>query len=479
MDLGLIKHKIKKHKLVFLIAFFSAYMFEYMVTLTFIDQRNIVVSASFWQLALHYIDYVLVTLGFLTFAFLRRLFHDEKARIMLMVIPNTVYFISVIALYFLKSVIAYSAMAMLAAFSLGVLGGMVYFCMSLALSQTRYMGKVMAIGASAAVVFQYVLQEYLDIMFGIPVVLVLGFSATLWLAVKKPWAWLGEDCLPYQRESDRSRKDIRKRLLILSLTVIALSVIGTFYDTQMMRLNVQTNYQEFNYYSWPRLFIAVGYILIGFIGDIKKQKYVPIATLCMAMFAVFNPILFGELEDYHFNMCLYYICLGANIVYFNLMFWNIAQETKNPELWAGMGRVISGLSDAALAAACVADLPLNMVIGIDILMFVALVIALAAGGYLLIGSKAEKDKENAERGGEAALSPQERLKLYARHCSLTPRETEVLEKLLTTEDDLQEIADSMYISRRMVQRYVSSIYEKSETKTRLGLYQSYINFTAQ
>lgn len=478
MEFGLIKHKIKKHRLIFLIVFFSIYMFEYMVTLTFIDQRNIGVSNSAWQLALHYMDYVLAAMGFLAFALLRKIFPHEKARIRLLVIPNLVYFISVISLYFIKAPIAYSLMAMLAAFSLGALGGMVYFCMSLALSQTPYIGRVMAIGASIAVVLQYLLQEHLDIMLGIPVMLVLGFSATLWLAVKKPWEWLGEDCLPYDKESAESIKDIRKRLLILSLTVVALSVIGTFYDTQMTRLNVQTNYQEFNYFSWPRLFVIAGYVLIGFIGDIKKQKYVPLATLCMAMFAVFNPILFAELEDYHFNMCLYYICLGANIAYFNLMFWNIAQKTDHPELWAGIGRVISGLADAILAAACIADLPLNLIIGIDILMFVVLVLSLAAGGYLLIGRKTGGDEKDAGLSEKPELSPQQRLELYAQHCSLTPRETEVLERLMTTDDDLQRIADSLYISRRMVQRYVSSIYEKTETKTRLGLFQSYMNFTA-
>jgi DNA-binding CsgD family transcriptional regulator len=478
MEFGLIKHKIKKHRLIFLIVFFSIYMFEYMVTLTFIDQRNIGVSNSAWQLALHYMDYVLAAMGFLAFALLRKIFPHEKARIRLLVIPNLVYFISVISLYFIKAPIAYSLMAMLAAFSLGALGGMVYFCMSLALSQTPYIGKVMAIGASIAIVLQYLLQEYLDIMLGIPVMLVLGFSATLWLAVKKPWEWLGEDCLPYDKESVESKKDIRNSLLILSLTVIALSVIGTFYDTQMMRLNIQTNYQQFNYYSWPRLFVIAGYVLIGFIGDIKKQKYVPLATLCMAMFAVFNPILFAELEDYHFNMCLYYICLGANIAYFNLMFWNIAQKTDHPELWAGMGRVISGLAEAILAAACIADLPLNLIIGIDILMFVVLVLSLAAGGYLLLGRKTGGDEKDTGLSEKPELSPQQRLELYAQHCSLTPRETEVLVKLLTTDDDLQRIADSLYISRRMVQRYVSSIYEKTETKTRLGLFQSYMNFTA-
>ena len=62
-------------------------------------------------------------------------------------------------------------------------------------------------------------------------------------------------------------------------------------------------------------------------------------------------------------------------------------------------------------------------------------------------------------------------------CAFTPREREVFEKLMTTEDDLQCIADSLYISRRMVQRYVTSIYEKTETKTRLGLFQRYMNFS--
>lgn len=473
MDLVLFKHKIKKHKIIFLIVFFSAYMFEYMVTLSFIDQRNISVSDSSWQLALHYIDYILVAAGFVFFSLQRKIFKSEKARLRMLVIPNIVYFVSVLALYFMNWVVTYSVMAMLAAFSLGVLGGTVYFCMSLALAQTHYIGKVMAIGASIAVLFQYLLQEHLDIMFGLPIVLVLGFAVTLWLAVKKPWSWLGEDCLPYEKESLKTKSDIRKRLIILSLTVVALSVIGTFYDTQMMRLNVQTNYQEFNYYAWPRLFIIASYVLIGFIGDIKKQKYVPIATLCMAMFAVFNPILFGEVGNYYLNMCLYYVCLGANISYFNLMFWNIAQETKYPELWAGMGRVISGLADSVLAAACIADLPLNLIITIDILMFVVLVLSFAVGGYLHFGNKTEKSKESLS---DSALSPQERLSLYAQSCSLTPRETEVLEKLLTTEDGVQEIADSLYISRRMLQRYIASIYEKTETKSRIGLFQSYTSF---
>ena len=238
MELGLLKEKIKKHRIVFLAAFFGIYMFEYMVTLTFIDQGNIDISTPAWQLTLHYADYLLVVAGFGSFALLRRIIKEERARIRLLVIPNLVYAVSVVGLYFLKSPAGYSAMAMLASFSLGTLGGMVYFCVSMALAQTPYMGRVMAAGACGAVLLQYLLQEYLDIMFGIPLMLALGFSATLWLAVNKPWAWLGEDCLPYQKESRESKRDLRKELCILSLTVVVLSVIGTFYDTQMTRLNM-------------------------------------------------------------------------------------------------------------------------------------------------------------------------------------------------------------------------------------------------
>ncbi len=159
------------------------------------------------------------------------------------------------------------------------------------------------------------------------------------------------------------------------------------------------------------------------------------------------------------------------------MFLDFAPKSKFPELWAGMGRIVRSFS---VAATVLPALKVYDTVGST---------ALAAGcclgsiGILLVllpyisrvAATSEQDKKTSE---QQELSPQERLKLYAQRCSLTPRETEVLEMLLSTDDDLQRIADNLYISRRMVQRYVSSIYEKTETKTRLGLYRSYMNFTA-
>ena len=96
-----------------------------------------------------------------------------------------------------------------------------------------------------------------------------------------------------------------------------------------------------------------------------------------------------------------------------------------------------------------------------------------------MGHKRENWENDIKPVGELPISPQERLRLYARCCSLTPRETEVLEKLLLTEEGVQEIADGLFISRRVLQRYISSIYEKTGTKSRIGLFQNYTKYIAE
>lgn len=68
---------------------------------------------------------------------------------------------------------------------------------------------------------------------------------------------------------------------------------------------------------------------------------------------------------------------------------------------------------------------------------------------------------------------------FAESFSLTPRETEVLERLLSTEDGVQEIADSLFISRRVLQRYIASVYEKTGTKSRIGLFQIFTKYISE
>ena len=91
----------------------------------------------------------------------------------------------------------------------------------------------------------------------------------------------------------------------------------------------------------------------------------------------------------------------------------------------------------------------------------------------LFPQQASEEKASEEN---EPLSQEQIMKNYSEHYGFTPRETEVFEKLITTEDGVQEIADSLYVSRRVLQRYIAAIYEKTNTKSRIGLFQSLSKF---
>ncbi|MDY5243190.1 MAG: helix-turn-helix transcriptional regulator, partial [Eubacterium sp.] len=64
---------------------------------------------------------------------------------------------------------------------------------------------------------------------------------------------------------------------------------------------------------------------------------------------------------------------------------------------------------------------------------------------------------------------EEKFKIINEDYSFTPREAEVFKLLVTTDNDLQTIADEMYISKRTLERHISSIYKKTQAKSRIGL----------
>ena len=69
----------------------------------------------------------------------------------------------------------------------------------------------------------------------------------------------------------------------------------------------------------------------------------------------------------------------------------------------------------------------------------------------------------------------EKFKIINEDYSFTPREAEVFKLLVTTDNDLQTIADEMYISKRTLERHISSIYKKTQAKSRIGLLSIFNN----
>lgn len=75
----------------------------------------------------------------------------------------------------------------------------------------------------------------------------------------------------------------------------------------------------------------------------------------------------------------------------------------------------------------------------------------------------------APSADDAAIDPEAHLADFAGRFSLTPREIEVLATVTADERPLKHVAADMGISLRVLQRHLTSLYQKTGTQSRVGL----------
>ena len=84
--------------------------------------------------------------------------------------------------------------------------------------------------------------------------------------------------------------------------------------------------------------------------------------------------------------------------------------------------------------------------------------------------------ESRENVREPARDEVRRMEAFAEDFSLTEREKEVLRVLLVSEENVQDIAEQLLISRAALYRHIASLNEKTGTKSRIGLVQFYYTY---
>lgn len=88
----------------------------------------------------------------------------------------------------------------------------------------------------------------------------------------------------------------------------------------------------------------------------------------------------------------------------------------------------------------------------------------------------EKAPASEEAKSREVPDSRRRMQRFAECFGLTEREQEVLQILLLSDDGMQEIADSLFVSRAMLYRHVAALNEKTGTRSRIGLIQFYYNW---
>jgi DNA-binding CsgD family transcriptional regulator len=247
-------------------------------------------------------------------------------------------------------------------------------------------------------------------------------------------------------------------VIFAAVITIALLLFTGYYNRYIHHLQIASGYTDYNVYSWPRLLMIPTVIAFGFVGDIKKGRFLPLVTVCVSAIALLNTSLLGR-ETYLLNMSLYYVALTASIAYYHLTFLRLAPNTKHPALWACMGRVLDSAAVILSFVFRFDQLSQTMVLVIDIVCLAVVVVMISLrGGFDL-----------ASRSGEQKPERSDPFVLIRDEFGITPSELRVLRELVLTDDKQDVIAQRLSISVSTLRHHVTSIYKKTGAQTRSAL----------
>ena len=265
--------------------------------------------------------------------------------------------------------------------------------------------------------------------------------------------------------------------------------------------------------QWPRILLACSGLAAGFLFDLHNRRFMNLIMYCIMMLSTLSVAILQLGGSFLIGLIVFYLSSGFFVVFFTTSFLALSEDTRCPRLWAGMGRAVNNAG-----AALVSNLSLSLIASNSSITLIITALVLFATVSILIAaySMLNAPGVQTETGGTMTHKMQAACEAKASHntkaalgndssastasdissdpdypqntpnadpfstfstaFSLTDREQSVFDQLVNTEKSIQEIADSLFISRRTCQRYITSIYEKVGAKSRMGLYQSYIEW---
>ena len=345
---------------------------------------------------------------------------------------------------------AFLVVSAIAVLCLGFVCGAVYLKISQLINEGARAGVCIALGYSLAVALQYVFQLKWTVKHVLALFPVLSAAALAYSFLHKA---SHEDI-----EGREERKPSPRSMPIFIITVtFAMMVFTHFYNIYLHQLQVSTGYTGHSAYSWPRLLMIPAMLLLGLLAEVKQGRLLPIGSLCVVVIAMLNAML-GEGDTYLLGMCLYYISLAAVVAYYHVTFLKAAQSTKTPALWAVMGRMLDSLFVIITFIPGISSLSGLAVLALDIAALCIMVVFMALNGDLVLSLPTQQKPE-----------PADPFPAIAEQYGITPGELRVLREVVLTDDKHEAIALRLGVSVSTVRHYVSSIYKKTGTQTRLAL----------
>lgn len=364
--------------------------------------------------------------------------------------------------------------------SMGYLGGKIMYKMAISYSEVKYQGALVGLSMAIAIFLQYVMQTLIhNNLF-----LVICFEFIL--AVLSLFE-INNNIVPPTNDRN-TRKDTTifetKNIWVYVFATILMTMILSLNDAYLVDLSAHTDTVKL--FSWVRLFYCLGLVLAGIIYDFKNSAYFNTFVACAMMLSTVAYAFIGNTSDFNINMAIMYFYCGFYVMFLTMHFIRIANEERiNDSSWQFLipsyGRVSRCVTTAVVTFTMILlgnAVSVQIMILVSCTLAIILVVLLAVNDILVVKEESRKIEESlviSEQNEDIDLE-EELWSEFVKKYGFTERECDVLERLIHTESNLQDISEELYISKRVVQRHITSIYEKTSRLTRIGLLQLYVEF---
>lgn len=399
-------------------------------------------------------------------------------------------------------------------FLLGILGSSIHYLCSLLLIQDSLLPAVVGFGYAFGILLQFINNNFVSNTAISALILSLSLVLLLFLLTRIRLKHTVRTDTPLKTRI-LTLHPLRTGLLLAGIIALMTCIFSTL-DSEMTLLHASG---ELNLGSLPRLLLALSGICAGILFSKIRERYQNLFMFCVMLFSTICVVLLQVDGSILISCIIFYLSAGIFAVYFTVSFMNLSYHTRIPSLWAGLGRAVNNL-----CAVCISQLTMMLVSSgnpaviytVTLVIFVITGIALfvytiQADTYvapsdptlhamdILSGSAVASSEDSqhlfsgssdchtkstapvipASPGPSRPSSTSDRelhFRQFSDHFALTDREKEVLKVLLTSDENMQELADRLYISRTMLYRHVASLNKKTSTKSRISLIQFYYSW---
>lgn len=353
---------------------------------------------------------------------------------------------------------------------LGGIGSTAIYKALLLIKNKKHLAKTVGVSYMAGTLLQFINNNVISSLWAQAVVLTVFLFILAFLIIRMNSESF---ILPNEKPDESNNTDGKsvKDIGYVTICLIILVALITFIFSTLD--NAVTLYHASgatDIGQSPRILLALSGLVAGFLFDIKERKYMSIIMYCVMILSTICLVIIQFSAPFLIGLTVFYLSAGFFAVFFTASFMEIAEYTKKPSLFAGLGRAVNNVTAAAITGGSLSLLSSNnniLIIIVELILFTAISIVMLI--YTVKRNEITAEAKQAKTQEETKPNDEERLSIITDSYTLTPREAEVFKLLVTTDNDLQTIADEMYISKRTLERHISSIYKKTQAKSRIGL----------